>query len=150
MIDRTELNEIDEVVKKTVLELKCNIVEKDPRTPYQKTESILYNYYDFLTAIQYKEQLIEGMQNEEHVEVFARSITVTKSMLTIIDEAITALKDNKYFEILKMMYFEKKTQDEVGDYYGVNHTTIGRNRNKMIKSIQDRLFCDESIARIFS
>lgn len=172
-------NYIDETVKRHVSELKRQGLMKDNKqTPFQKTETLLYNYNNFKDAIEDKNKQIETIQDvgvpkksssitsfsnnntyeiksdsekaDEKIEAIENSIQTTKNFIKVIDEAIDKLKDDSYFDIIRLKYFEGKTREEIAEYFEVDVSTISRNKNRLINLLQIRLFSDEVIYQIFS
>ncbi len=165
--------------KAVVLELKRQGLMKDSKpTPFQKTETLLYNYNSFASAILDKYLQIETIQSEglqkksnsvtsfsgqgvydikndsekaeEKIEAIEKSIQITKNFINVIDSALKVLEDDPYFDIIQMKYFDGKSREEIAEYYSVDVSTISRNKNKLINSLQIRLFSDEVIGQIFS
>ena len=133
---------IDETIQRYTSELRRQGLLKDnKRTPFQKTEVLLYNYNNFKAAIQDKYEQIEAIE---------QSIQVTKNFISVIDAALDILKDDHYFDIIRMKYFEGKTREEIAEHFDVDVSTISRNKNRLINLLQIRLFSDEVIYQIFS
>lgn len=170
---------IDETIQKYTSELRRQGLLKDnKRTPFQKTETLLYNYNNFKAAIQDKYEQIEAIKKvglpkrstsittfsssptyeiktnsdkaEEKIEAIEQSIQVTKNFISVIDAALDMLKDDHYFDIIRMKYFEGKTREEIAEHFDVDVSTISRNKNRLINLLQIRLFSDEVIYQIFS
>lgn len=162
-----------------VSELKRQGLMKDNKqTPFQKTETLLYNYNNFQEAIKDKYLQIETIQTEgipkksssissfssqatyevksdadkaeEKIECIEQSIQTTKNFIKVIDAAIDALKGDSYFDIIPMKYFEGQTREEIAEHFEVDVSTISRNKNRLINMLQIRLFSDEVIYQIFS
>ena len=178
------LSVIDATVKKAVesavLEMKRqNLVVKGKQSPFQKTETLLFNYNDFKDVIKEKEEQIEelrqhGMRKkspsitsftgstgmievksdaekvEEKIEMIEFSINVTRSFIRIIDNAIDTLKDDPYFELIELRYFKGCTREQIAEYFDCDVKTVTRNKNRLINLLQIRLFSDEVIQQIFS
>ena len=178
------LNLIDHTVQKavtnSVLELKRqNLIVKGKQSPFQKTETLLYNYNNFKAVIKEKEDQINelrqfGMRKkstsitsfsgntglvevksdaekiEEKIEMIEFSIATTKNFVAIIDSAIDLLKDDYYYELIRLKYFEGQSREEMAEFFGVDVKTITRNKNRLINLLQIRLFSDEVIQQIFS
>ena len=170
---------IDNTIQKYTFDLKRQGLLKDnKRTPFQKTETLLYNYNNFKAAIKDKLEQIEtiheqGVPNkssdiitfsnnptyeiksdfdkaEEKIEAIEQSIQTTKNFIKVIDAAIDMLKDDPYFEIIKLKYFEGKTREEIAEIFEVDVSTISRNKNRLVNLLQIRFFSDEVIYQIFS
>lgn len=178
------LNLIDHTVKRaaaeTVAELKRQkLIVEGRQTPFQKTETLLFNYNHFKAAIKDKEDQIEEIKQhglpkksgavttysgdtgfidvksemekaEEKIERIESSIKVTRSFIRIVDDAISALKDDYYYELISMRYFEGCSREEIAEHFGCDVKTITRNKNRLINLLQIKLFSDEVIQQIFS
>jgi len=170
---------IDEAVKRTASELKRQGLLKDNRqSPFQKTETLLYNYNNFKAAIADKFEQINTIKSEgipkkspsitsfsgsatyevksdsdkadEKIESLECSIQTTRNFIKVIDSAIDMLKDDPYFDVIRMKYFEGKTREDIAEHYLVDVSTISRNKNRLVNMLQIRLFSDEVIYQIFS
>jgi len=170
---------IDAAVRKTASEFKRQGLLKDNRqSPFQKTETLLYNYNNFKSAIDDKYEQIKGIKEEglpgksksitsfagnasyeiktdnekaeEKIESIEGSIQTTRNFIKVIDAAIDMLKDDPYFEIIRMKYFEEQTREQLAEYFDVDVRTISRNKNRIVNLLQIRLFSDEYILQIFS
>lgn len=178
------LNLIDHTVQKAVndavLELKRqNLVVDGRQTPFQKTETLLFNYNNFVAAIKDKEDHIREIKEmglskksksissfsgnsglievksdaekaEEKIEMIEFSIQTTRNFIKIIDDAIACLRDDPYYELIRLRYFEGRSRDEIAEYFDCDVKTVTRNKNRLINLLQIRLFSDEVIQHIFS
>ena len=157
-----------------------NMLKDNTKTPFQKTEQLLYNYSGFKKAvIDKKRQIQEIKQNgtpqksnsittysassidatrpygeeekiSEAIEALENSIRTTEQFVMVLEDAINSLKEDPYFKIIEMKYIEKNTREDISLYFGVDASTISRNKNRLINSLQIRLFSDEVIHQIFS
>lgn len=176
LIDTT----VKRTVSDTVAELKRNnLLSKGKQTPFQKTETLLFNYNNFKAAVADKERQVEelieyGLRKksnsitsftggdglidvksemeklEEKIELLESSIQTTKNFIKIIDDVISMLSDDPYFDLIRLRYFEGRSRDEIADYFECDSSTVSRNKNRLINYIQIRLFSDEVIIQIFS
>ena len=80
---------------------------------------------------------------EDAVRTVEASVQGTVQAITLIDKCMAALKNDQYYEILPMRYFEGRTLEDIGVYFGVDHTTISRNRARLVRELAMRLFPDE-------
>lgn len=118
----------EQTAKHTVLELrKQGMMKDDKQTPYQKTETLLYNYNSFLSAIEDKKEQIneirevglkqrcnsvipnpgsgtivretktEQQKIDEKIADIEASISVTKRFIAIINEALDQLKNSEVY-----------------------------------------------------
>lgn len=165
--------------KETVIQFKKQGLLKDNKhSAFQKTETILYNYNNFKEAINdkyehiknikcsgvdkksksitsfssggYFESKSEEEKSDEKIIQLEQSIAVTNNLITVIDSALTKLKNDKYYDIIRYKYFEKKTNEEIAEYYDVDGTTISRNKSRLINIIKIYLFSDDVVKELFS
>lgn len=157
---------------------KQGLLKNNRQSPFQKTETLLYNYNNFKNAINDKvERINEIMQEgirqksksitsfvgnasyeiksdsdkaDEKIESIEQSIQTTKNFIKIIDAAIEMLQDDPYYELIHMKYFEGKSREDIAEYFEVDASTISRNKNRLVNLLQIRLFSDEVIYEMFS
>ena len=178
------LNLIDCTVKKAVAEAICELKRQQllidgKQTPFQKTETLLFNYNNFIDAIKEKEEQIADQKQyglnkksnsitsfmggsgyievkseqekvEEKIESIESSIHVTKTFIRVIDDALAGLQDDPYYEIIQMRYFEGKKRTEIADYFLCDERTVTRNKNRLINLLQIKLFSDQVIQQMFA
>lgn len=119
---------INETVNATVLKLKMAGLMKDgKRTAYEKTEELLRNYKAFKTSDQ----------------------PYTVKLVKRIDSALEMIQDDIYYDTIPMYYFERKTREEIAEYYDTTVTTISRNKTRLINKIKPILFSDDVIYELF-
>lgn len=87
------------------------------------------------------------MLPEESVEAAVRSVEAsvhgTVQVINLIEKCMSALKNDPYYDILEMRYFEGRTLEDIGVYFGCDHTTISRNKNRLVRELAMRLFPDD-------
>jgi hypothetical protein len=145
------------------------------KSAYQKTEQLLYNYNGFKRIVEERMREIEEirlhgvpqrcgtvgervqtsivqtglMTQEETVEAavcrIMASVDTTVQALAMIQKCMDALKNDPYYDVLEMRYFEGRTLEDIGVYFGCDHTTISRNKNRLVKELAMRIFPDEVI-----
>ena len=171
---------IKNVIEATLNELdKKRIIKKKILTPYQKTEQVLFSYNDYKIAVNdkyekieeikkygvskhsgsiipmptntgYKETKFESDKQQEAIETLEKSIILTKRFIAIIDDALEKIKDDPYSDLIRMIYFEKQSNEDVADYFNVDSSTIRRNRKTLIKKLSIYLFSDDVISELFT
>ena len=125
---------VDEIIKQTVdytiMKIKLAGLMKDNRqTAFQKTEQILRSYNDMKKS--YSEN------------------GTAKKFVDIIDNALTQLYDDLYYDIIPMIYFEKKSREEVAEYFDTTTTTISRNKRRLVEKLKVLIFADDVIYELF-
>jgi len=146
---------------------------KTEKTAYQKTEQLLYNYNGFKKIVKERMEEIEELRKygvpkkcggvsefvqkgglprgivleEESVEsavaTVQRSVQGTVQVIALIDKGMAALKNDPYYKILEMRYFEGRTQEDIAVTFGCNQATIARNKSRLVKELAMRLFPDQ-------
>ena len=117
-----------ETVNQTVLKLRLSgFLKDDQRTRYQKTEDILKNFNQFKKSNQ----------------------PFAKELVEKVEDALTSLKDDKYFEIIPLFYFQKRTRENIAEIFDTSTTTISRNKNRLVNKISIVLFADEFVIDFF-
>ena len=125
---------IDEVTTQTVIKLKkSNLLKENKKSTFKKTEELLRNYTRFLSAI----------------EIDPEDTVKTKKLVKIMNSALESIKDDPYYSIIEMVYFENKTREEVAEFYNVEVKTVTRNKNRLIDNMKIIIFSDSSIEEIF-
>lgn len=129
MIDKNELQQmINDTVNTTVLKLKIAGLMKDGRkTAYEKTEELLRNYNAFKESDQ----------------------PYTIKLVKKINDALDTIKDDIYFDVISMYYFNHETRETIAEYFNTTVTTISRNKTRLINKIKPILFSDDVIYELF-
>lgn len=129
MTDKNEIQKIiNDTVNSTVLKLKiAGLMKDDRKTAYEKTEELLRNYNAFKKSDQ----------------------PYTIKLVKKIDAALETIKNDIYFEIIPMCYFDHETREAIAEYFDTTVTTISRNKVKLINKIKPLLFSDEVIYELF-
>lgn len=119
---------INETVNSTIQILKAEgFLGKNKKTAFQKTEELLKNY-----------------------NILKRSREpTTKKMITKLNEALKEIKDDQYYEIITMTYFENQTREYIAEYFDTTTTTVTRNKNRLINKLKIMIFSDEAIREMF-
>lgn len=119
---------INDTVNTTVLKLKmAGLMKDDKKSAYQKTEELLKNYNAFKESDQ----------------------PYTKKLVREIDMALEDIKDDIYYDIIIMSYFEGRSREYMAEYFDTTVTTISRNKNRLINKLKARLFSDDVIMEVF-
>lgn len=83
---------------------------------------------------------------EQAVQRIYCAIQTTVQGIAMIDKALDAVKNDPYYQIIEMRYFEGRTLEDIGVYFNCDHSTISRNKSRLVKDLAMRLFPDEVIA----
>lgn len=169
---------IQQAVREVVSELKRNnMIKENKQTPFQKTETLLYNYHNFKQVIEDKYNQIKMIQEdgvpkksssitsftegnfevkcemekcEDMIHAITQSIKSTENFIKLIDDALNGISDDPYYNIIPMKYFTGCTREDIAEHFDVDVKTVSRNKNRLINLLQIRLFSDEFIYQIFN
>lgn len=145
---------------------------------FRKTEVLLYNYMKFKKMIDDKKEQIKEIETcgtrkksksitsyvssefvdekikiekqSDQITALVKSIHEIEAYLTRIDHALDSVKDDPYYEIIKMRYFDNETMENISYDLEKDKSTIARNKNRLIKEIQMILFAEDFLKSIFS
>lgn len=151
---------------------KRNLLRKGNST-YQNTESLLYKYNDLKNSIEDREEEIEeikisglraksksilkmpegthnGDLEEEIIEGLILDIKKTQLVVNRIDRIIKKFSTDKYIDIIKLKYFEGKTQQEISDHFEKDTSTIWRNNKRLINEMKVYFFPNDVVKELSS
>lgn len=63
--------------------------------------------------------------------------------INLIDYGLSSIEDEKYKEIISLIYFEKLRIEDIAEKFSVDTSTIKRNRNKLVEIISFSIFDSE-------
>lgn len=80
------------------------------------------------------------------------SIAITENCIRIIDNALKTIEDDPYYKIIEMCYFDGMKHSEAASNWAitVDETTIGRNKNRLVKKLSIYMFSDEVIKELYA
>ena len=138
MSDHEEQEIINETAATTaeclIKELQRQGMIRQRETAYQRTEKALSNY-----------RLLRSAVNEAEDK---QRVATTERFLTLIDNALDEIKDDPYYQVIKMIYIEGKTRESVADILFCDVKTITRNKKRLIDILKVRLFTDMYIKEL--
>lgn len=152
----------------------------EPRTAYQRTEQLLYNYNGFKKIVQERLDEIEDIKlhgvpktsksitqyggasgsvqgivlDEESVErIVQDKMSIVQDIvqhISMIDNCMESLKSDPYYCILEMRYFEGRTQEDIATYLKCSQVTISKNKNRLVRELALRLFPNQVISEMLN
>lgn len=120
---------IEQTVKATVKKMQQAKPSYDKARIFAKTEDILRSYPVF--------RQITGREQ-------------TAELIRRVEEALAAVKNDPYYDIIELMYFEGQSRNKIASYYSTNPKTIGRNRARLVRQISLQIFSDEIATEILT
>jgi len=161
---------LDKQIKKAVekiFEAKKQL-EDQKRDFFKETEKLLYAYPDLkLKVEQDKEDLKSGAfaikvnkskdiirftasssgyrQPEEYVHeemIRSRKASMERTRLQVqrIDRALETIKDDLYYDVIPMKYFDRCTIEDIAERFNKDESTIKRNKNRLVNKLKIVLF----------
>ena len=131
------MDNIEEIMEKTATKAAEATIEKlmakgliriDNRSAIDKTINLLYKY----------EQLKLSDQPS------------TLKRVAQVDVALEQIRDDPFYAIIPLYYFEKATRENIAEYFNVSEKTVTRNRKRLIRQMAVILFSDDVIMDILS
>lgn len=86
---------------------------------------------------------------EESVEAAVRSVQAsveqTIRAINLIDKSMNALRNDPYYEVLPMRYFEGRTQEDIAVVFGCSQQNISNNKNRLVRELSMRIFPNQTV-----
>lgn len=140
--------------------------EKKVLTPYQKTIKLLKSYRYYKNRIEYLKNNLDNIEikkkysigeikavNNNNLSEMERKEIIKEERLreieffeygiNLIDYGLSSIEDEKYKEIISLIYFEKLRIEDIAEKFSVDTSTIKRNRNKLVEIISFSIFDSE-------
>lgn len=157
---------IQNEVKKQLGVLKEKDGEKKVLTPYQKTIKLLKSYRYYKNRIEYLKNNLDNIEikkkysigeikavNNNNLSEMERKEIIKEQRLreieffeygiNLIDYGLSSIEEEKYKEIIPLIYFEKLRMEDVAEKFNVDTSTIKRNRNKLVEIMSLSIFDSE-------
>lgn len=155
-------------------------LEFSERSAYQKTEQLLYMYNKFKSKIVEAEQTIleyklhgvpqrgssmgERVQTsrtnvgivlpeeslEQAIHSVERSVQDIVQVVTMIEKGLEQLQYDPYYPILKMLYFEGRTQEDIAVELHTTQKTISKHKTRMVRELALEMFPDQVVTELLS
>lgn len=142
------------------------------QTIFRKTELLLKKYKNFKKRIRVLNQQLENVQlrkcvtfgeirveNKEYLSEYEKienkkieikkSIGMYEAVISLIEQGLESIKDDKYYSIIEMRYLDRVKIEEIAEKIGVDESTVKRNKNRLIDEISLVIFETEILKDIF-
>lgn len=166
MITEDMKKAIQNEVKKQLEVLKeKDGTENKVLTPYQKTIKLLKSYRYYKNRIEYLKNNLDNIEikkkysigeikavNNNLSEMEKKEIIKEERLkeieffeygINLIDYGLSSIEEEKYKEIIPLIYFEKLRMEDVAEKFNVDTSTIKRNRNKLVETMSLSIFDSE-------
>ena len=171
--------DIDRIADKIIERMKTDreIKTEKQLTPFQKTEKLLSELALLKGAIDSKNMLIEDLKKEgisiqkretgvnvqsskiylselekveNRIEKLKEEIVRIENVVNMVERALDTIKNNKYYDIIEMKYFDELTFEHISEKLDISVITAKRYKNKMIRQLQLVIFSDDVIKNILN
>lgn len=173
-----------EIVKILIDELEVRGLIKKDNSSFKNTEKILFNYNKLKESITDRKEQIDDIiavgvlkksksitsissnnaPNYDDNEILEQSINSlnkhierTKIIIKHIDRVLDKFKDDPYFDIIKLYYFDGKSYEQIAEFYDNKNkkestqtasSTISRNKNRLVNAIKVLLLPNDFLSEI--
>lgn len=171
--------DIDRIADKIIERMKTDreIKTEKQLTPFQKTEKLLSELSLLKGAIDSKNMLIEDLKKEgisiqkketgvnvqaskvylselekveNRIEKLQEEITRIKNVVNMVERALDTIKNDKYYKIIEMKYFDDLTFEFIAEKLDISERTAKRHKNYMIRQLQLIIFSDDVLKSILN
>ena len=119
---------INETVNATVLKMQmAKLIKDGTKSASQKTEEVLRNYPTF-----------KKIKDKPY----------TVKLVEKVEEALDEIRNDPYYDIIPMFYFEDETRESIALTLETTVRTVARNKRRLIDDLKVKLFSDDCIREI--
>lgn len=173
-----------EIVKILIDELEVRGLIKKDNSSFKNTEKILFNYNKLKESIADRKEQIDDIMAvgvlkksksitsissnnaliyddneilEQSINSLNKHIERTKIIIKHIDRVLDKFKDDSYFDIIKLYYFDGKSYEQIAEFYDNKNkkestqtasSTISRNKNRLVNAIKVLLLPNDFLSEI--
>ena len=128
MIDESIKEVIDETATVTVQKMQmAKLIKDGTKSAFQKTEEVLRNYPTF-----------KRIKDKPY----------TVNLVNKVEEALDEIKEDPYYDIIQMFYFENETRESIALTLDITVRTVARNKRRLVNELKVKLFSDDCIREI--
>jgi hypothetical protein len=172
-------NEIDKIADKLLEKLKNDKDFKVQKvlSPFQKTEKLLFELKYLKGAIDVKYKHIAGLKNdpvllskkeigvnvqsskkylsevekiENKIDKLEKEIERLQIVVEMTEKALDTIREDKYFKIIEMKYFEELTFEYISEVLEIGERTAKRHKNRLITKLRTIIFSDDAVNSIIN
>ena len=94
--------------------------------------------------------VLEEESVEDAVRTVQASVQGTVQAISLIDKCMAQLKNDPYYCILEMRYFEGRTQEDIAATLNCSQVTVSKNKNRLVRELAMRLFPNQTVEEMFN
>ena len=87
---------------------------------------------------------------EDAVRQVEKSYKSVVEAINLIDNGLSKIKNDPYYQVIPMRYFEGRTLEDIGVTFGCEHSTISRNKARLVKELALWLFPNDVVDEYMS
>lgn len=145
---------------------------KEKKSTFQRTEQLLYLVPQLKEAVKHNKQKIKDLENfgidkksnavhvvptvaplkQDETEMIDKEVLklnqrnhIINTQIKWVNSVIHTISNDKYYDLIKLKYYDNKTREEIAEYFECDVKTISRNRNRIINHIKGMLFPNDSV-----
>jgi len=161
--------QIEKIVEKYIDGKLKKLTEE--KNTYKKVENLLKYYNRFIRRIDLIEANLNNIvlkkstgftdipktnnafksemeKKEEIEESLLRRLEKYKILVQLVETALEEIKDDKYFKIIELRYFDKKNIEEIAEILNTTDRSIKRHRTRLITDLCEIIFPEETLDKI--
>ena len=77
---------------------------------------------------------------QEKIDALRQSIEFLRSSIRLIDMALSSIRQDKFYNIIEMKYFEGMSMEEIAECCYVSTATVYRNRDRLVSALAEIIF----------
>lgn len=167
-LDNEVLKIIETAVNKAAQD-SAKVAHENPPTErnyFRETEILLYNYPALKLKVEQDAEFLfdpeshivpknrskdivifstksvgsHGLDIDKYTQGVKSSMMRTRQEVVRIERAVETIKDDKYYDIIPMKYWDGLTMEEIAERYECDDRTVYRNKNRLVNKIKIMLF----------
>lgn len=135
---------------------------------FYQTECLLYAYRGAIQTIREEEEYIVFLEKyglpkisksfvgaakvdisrdilQEKIDTLRESIEFIRSSIRLIDMALGSIRQDKFYNIIEMKYFDGMSMEEIAEYCYVSVSTVYRQRERLVSVLAGVIFAGDVI-----
>ena len=130
---------------------------------FYQTECLLYAYRGAIQTIRDEEEYIVFLEMyglpkisksfvgaakidiskdilQEKIDALRQSIEFLRSSIRLIDMALSSIRQDKFYDIIEMKYFEGMSMEQMAEHCYVSVATVYRQRERLVSTLAEVIF----------
>lgn len=108
---------------------RADMVKTNRLGSFKKVERVLYEFSEWRDDEEASEQ--------------------TRRFCDLIQRALNRVRNDPYYQIIELKYFEHWTHERIAEYFDVDVSVISKRRTKLINQLRPIIFTDDFIQELF-